>query len=1041
MTKIYQSTGKVLNRIFRYQGKQKLFPLNVLKNVMTALLLILFSGIAYAQSPVTGKITDETGQPLPGVSVKIKNAAGGTTSDPNGKFTINAAKNAILEFSYIGYLKQELNITGQTVISVSMKPDAGQMDEVVVVGYTTKNKSQIVSSLSTISSKQLLDVTSNSTASLLQGKAAGVFVSSASGQPGAASTIRIRGTGTITAGSEPLTVVDGLIGGVANPRDIESVTVLKDAAATGLYGSRAANGVIVITTKQGKAGKTRVDYSGSYGINNATQGNFKLMDGQQLLDYSTYLYTNDYTTKRAGFLKQLQATTPNPTQQQIDDYLTAKQLPLTNSAYLSGFLPAVPENTDWRKLAFKQAYTNSQYISVSGGDERTHFHIGANYYDEKGTLIGTGLNSINFRVNLDHQLNKRFKITTRVNASFGKLTNNSSDALGQAYLNVPWDNPYQADGSPRYIDQESQWYGRDHSNFVFLNQYNFDNQRTQSLAGDIKLEYKITDWLSFASSNRYTVTNNRGEVLTDARTPTGKANSGELKNTYDYSNGIITSNLFSAAHSFGKHNLSGIAGFEYQKNYVDNINGTGYGIQPGLEILDATALPKALKGSKSQSRFVSELFMADYNYDNRYFGTVSLRNDGSSKFGNNHLYGLFYSFAGGWLVSNEKFFKSKVVTNLKLRASYGVTGNAPSSDYSSLALYTFNVQYAGISGGYPSSIGNPDLTWETPTTINVGANIGLWNRIDLNFDVYQRTNKDLIIGVPLSSATGFYEYIQNIGSVRNRGLDIELGTKNLTGEFKWSTSFNIGFNKNEVLKLYKDQPIDKYANQRIAVGRDINSWYTREWAGVDPANGDPLWYITKKDAQGNDYTTTTNNYNSADRRYVGTSTPTFTGGIGNNFSYKNFSLSTFFNFVKGGTIYNSSRELFDADGAYPQYNSMVLKDGWNRWENPGDIATHPKAVVNGNKLSNKPSSRYLEDASYLRLRNITLGYDFPSAFTKKLNIANLRVYVSGDNLFTFTKFSGMDPEVASLDANGNNGTSGLKYPISKKILFGVNLGF
>lgn len=1042
MTKIYHSTGWILTRISRYPGKQKLFSLKGLKSLTSTLLLLLLSTIAFAQTaPVTGKVTDETGLPLPGVSVKIKNTAGGSTSDSNGKFTLNAAKDAVLEFSYIGYLKQEYKLSGQNSITVNLKPDAKLMDEVVVVGYTTKNKSQIVSSLSTITSKELLDVTSNSTANLLQGKAAGVAVSSQSGKPGAAATVRIRGTGTITAGSDPLTVVDGIIGGSANPRDIESITVLKDAAATGLYGSRAANGVIVITTKQGKNGKTKIDYSGSYGINNATQGNFKLMNGQQLLDYSTYLYTNDYNTKRASFIKQLQATTPNPTQQQIDTYLTSKQLPLTKSAYLSGFLPTVPEKTDWRKLAFKQAYTNSQYIGISGGEERTHFFIGANYYDEKGTLISTGVNNINFRVNVDHQINDRLKVTARINAGFGKTTNNTSGALEQAYTNVPWDNPFNANGSPRYIDQKAQWYGRDHSNFMFLEQYNFDNQRSQNLTGDIKLDYKITNWLNFATSNRYTVNNFRGESLIDARTPVGKANSGELKNTYDYNNAVITSNLFNASHSFGKHNLSGIAGFEYQQNYVDGINGTGYGIQPGLEILDATATAKSLLGGKSKSRFVSELFMGDYNYNNRYFGTISLRNDGSSKFGKDHLYGLFYSVAGGWLISNEKFFKSKVITNLKLRASYGVTGNAPSSDYGSLALYNFNVQYSGIPGGYPSSIANPNLTWETPTTINVGANIGLWNRVELNVDAYQRTNKDLIIAVPLSSASGFYSNLQNIGSVRNRGIDIELNTKNFTGEFKWSTSFNIGFNKNEVLTLYKDQPIDKFSNQRIAVGRDLNSWFMREWAGVDPANGDPLWYMTQKDASGKEFTTTTNNYNAADRRYVGTSTPNFTGGLGNQFSYKNFSLGTFFNFVSSSKIYNSSRELFDADGAYPQYNSMVLKKGWSRWENPGDNATHPKALVNGNKLSNKPSSRYLEDGSYLRLRNVTFAYDFPESVTKKMKIANLRVYVSGDNLLTFTKFSGMDPEVAALDANGNNGISGLKYPISKKILFGVNLGF
>jgi TonB-linked SusC/RagA family outer membrane protein len=998
--------------------------------------LVLFTGIAFAQSPLKGKVTDEKGLPLPGVSIKVKNTSIGAMTDQNGAFQLNAAVNATLEFTYIGYLKQEVKVSGQQLINIQLQPDARQMDEVVVVGYTSKSKSQIVSSISTVTGDQLLDVTSNSTANLLQGKAAGVVVSSASGQPGAATTIRIRGTGTIGANAEPLTVVDGVIGGAANPRDIESVTVLKDAAATGLYGSRAANGVIVITTKQGKSGKTNVSYSGSFGINNASQGNFKLMNGTAFMDYTTGLYTRDYNAKRASYISQLQTANPNPTPQQIDDYLTSRKLPLSSAAYLSGILPSQYANTDWNKLAFREAYTNSQNINISGGSEKTRFYIGADYYDEQGTLINTGYNNINFRVNLDHQINERLKITTRINAGFGKRTNDQSGSLYQSYTNVPWDNPFNTDGSPLYVDQESVWYGRDKSNFVFLSDYNLDNERTQSLAGDLKLEYKITDWLNFTTSNRYTANNSRREILTDARTPTGKANSGQLDNEYGYANSIITSNLFNAAQSFGKHHLSAIAGFEYQQNYIDGMSGMGYGIQPGLEILDATATAKSLNGYKSKSRFVSELFMGDYNYDNRYFATASLRNDGSSKFGANHLYGLFYSFAGGWIISNEPFFTSKSITNLKLRASYGVTGNTPSSDYGSLPLYTFNVQYANIPGGYPSSIGNANLTWETPTTINLGANVGLWNRLELNVDVYQRTNKDLIIDVPLSSASGFYTLIQNIGSVRNRGIDVELNTKNFTGKFKWSTTFNIGLNRNKVMKLYEGQPIDKFSNQRITVERDLNTWFMREWAGVDAQNGNPLWYITKTDENGKEFTTTTNSYNTADRRFVGTSTPDFTGGIGNEFSYKNFSLNAFFNFVYGNQVYNSSRELFDADGTYPQYNSMVLKEGWSRWENPGDQATHPLALVNGNKLSNKPSSRYLEDGSYLRLRNITLAYDFGQSLTKKLGMSNLRVFVSGDNLVTLTRFSGMDPEVS--DANP---TSGIKYPLSKKVLFGLNVNF
>jgi TonB-linked SusC/RagA family outer membrane protein len=1046
MRKFYKSFHNILIRDHRIFEQSKTYSARSLKPIILLFLILLTSTTIYAQSLVTGKVSDENGQPLPGVSVKIKGSKAGTVTDSSGKFSLAAASNETMEFSYVGYLKQEININGSNAIQVSLKSDTKLIDELVVVGYVVKNKSQIVSSVSTVSSKELLDVTSNNTSNLLQGKASGVSVSTASGQPGSAPTVRIRGTGTITAGAEPLTVVDGIIGGTANPRDIESITVLKDAAATGLYGSRAANGVLVITTKRGKSGKTDVEYSGSYGLNNASQGNFKLMDGFQLQDYSNMLYTNDYIGKRANFIKQLQVTVPNPTPAQIDAYLTSKNLPLNSTDYLSRFIPAVPGNTNWVDLAFRQAYTTNQNLNISGGDEKTRFYIGANYYDEQGTLINTDYKNFAFRVNLEHQLNKHFKITARLNTSFSKTNNDpeNSGALYQSYTNMPWDNPFGTDGSPRYIDFDTQgWYGRDASNFLFTSQYDKDNRRDQSLTGDVKIEYKITDWLNFATSNRYTATNFRQEKLTDPRTPIGKSTQGQLNNEYGYTNSFITSNLFTATHSFGKHNLSGIAGFEYQKNYLDGLNATAQGLLAELYVMDVTANPKLIKGLNSESRFASELFMGDYNYDNRYFATVSLRNDASSKFGKNHMNGLFYSFGAGWNISNEQFFKSKVITNLKLRGSYGVTGNTPNGDYSHLDLYSANIQYAGIPGAWPSNLANPNLTWETPTTINAGLNIGLWDRIDLSVDVYQRTNKNLIIAVPLNAATGFYSFNQNIGSVRNQGVDIELNTKNFTGDFKWNSSFNIGLNKNRVQNLKDGQPITR-GNQRVAVGHDLNSWFMYEWAGVDPSNGDPLWYAITKNDQGNEVKTTVNSLNKATKTFVGTASPKFTGGFGNDFSYKNFTLNAFINFVYGNKVYNSSRELFDADGTYPQYNSMVLKSGWSRWQNPGDVATHPKALVNGNKSSNKPSSRYLEDGSYIRLRNVTLGYNLPESILHKLKVSNIRVFVSADNLVTLTKFSGRDPEVSNIivaTTTESNGVSYNKYPISKKVLFGLNLNF
>ena len=389
-------------------------------------------------------------------------------------------------------------------------------------------------------------------------------------------------------------------------------------------------------------------------------------------------------------------------------------------------------------------------------------------------------------------------------------------------------------------------------------------------------------------------------------------------------------------------------------------------------------------------------------------------------------------------MSNEEFFQGlqHTVHLLKLRSSYGTTGNANIGDFAALDLYQFDVQYANQPGGFPRRLVNRDLTWEKAHTFDVGLNIGFLNRIELAVDFYNRINKDILQDVPLSSATGFYWQTQNIGSVRNRGIDIELTTQNIKGAFTWDTDFNISLNRNEVLELYGNQPIDR-GSQRVEVGRPLESWFMRDWRGVDPANGDPQWLLQTRDGStGAVGESLTNSYNNATRVFTGTSTPKFNGGIRNTFAYQNFTLAAFMNFVYGNKVYHYNRELFDADGAYPTFNSMVLQEGWSRWEKEGDIATHPRAVLNGNKASNKISSRYLEDGSYLRLRNVTLSYDVPAAFTDKLRAQGLRVFVSGDNLFTWTNFSGIDPEV-----DISSGQSATRYPSSKKLMFGVNIDF
>ncbi len=988
--------------------------------------------------PVKGKVVDSKGIPLTGVNIVIQGTTIGTQTDVDGQFTINSnSADDVLVASFIGFKSQNIPVQNRSVIDITLLEDVSSLDEVVVTGYSSRSKSELVSSVSVIKGSELQTVTSNNTATLLQGRAAGVVVSSASGAPGTEPSVRVRGTGSITAGAEPLYVIDGLIGGTANPNDIASISILKDAAATGLYGSRASNGVVVITTKTGKPGKTQINYNGSVGFSNVLRGNFEVMNGQELYDFTNKMYQNDYDAKRANYIAQLSATTPNPTEAQINAYLTANAFPTAYAGYQSRFLPGTPGNTDWLDKTFRTGITHNHALSMSGGNDRTRFHFGANYYNEEGVILKTGYENVNFRANIEHNLNSKVKLTARVNTFFNNRQNDQG-YLYQGYINLPWDNPYNADGSYRYVDANTtDWYGRDRNNFLFNNQYNFNQNRGSGIQGDVRLEYNILDWLTFSTSTRYAITNTRTESNVDARTPTGKSYNGSLSNSYEYTGSFITSNLLNASKSFGANTFNAILGAEFQGNKTDGMGGTGQGIFPSLDILNVTATPTLLTGYKTKNAFASAFVNVDYDLHNKYFATVSFRRDGSSRFGKDNRFGNFYSVGAAWNVSGEEFFGSlkDKIHLFKVRTSYGTTGNANIGDFVAQDLYDFNAQYGGLPAGFPARKANPNLTWEKAYTYDAGINIGFFNRIDLVIDLYNRLNKDVLQNVPLEATTGFTTQIQNIGSVRNRGIDLEITSKNLRGAFNWETSLNFSINRNKVMALNKNEPIES-GNQRIEVGRELGSWYMRKWMGVNPTNGDPLWLLQTKDASGNIVESTTNVYNSATRVFTGSRNPKFTGGITNTFKYGGVTLSAFFTFVSGNKVYIYNRELFDDDGAYPTYNKMRLQDGWTRWEKEGDIATHPKAVVNGNKNSNKTSSRYLEDGSYLRLRNIRLSYDIPKVFTDRLHISGLSVFASGDNLVTWTKFSGVDPEV-----DLSNGTNSSRYPSSKKLMFGVNLNF
>lgn len=961
------------------------------------------------QRSVQGVVTDMQGQPLSGVTVTLKGTSTATASDEEGRFSLPAEAGQVVVFSLLGYIQQEITVPLSGSVDIQLAEEVNDLDEVVVVGYSTRKVRYLSSSVTTISSEKLKDVTSNDLSTMLQGKAPGVVVSSPSGAPSSAPRVLIRGAGTISASTSPLVVVDGNIGGNYNPADIESVSILKDAAATGLYGSRAANGVIIINTKRGKAGKTTVEFNNSFGFADPTTGNFRLMNSQELYDFQTTFYDRD---------------------------------------------PSVLQNnTDWWGLAFGTGYVNNHNLSVSGGSEKVQFYTSALFYREEGTLAGTGHTGYNFRTNLDADLSDRLKLSVLINGNLNKNELENSRTMYDAYTNLPFDPAYDGEGNPIDARFYPNWLGREKENFLHSLQYNYDRAKNWAVSGDLNLDYQLTDKITLSSYNRTQFANGQTARFFDRNTKQGGANGGELYNGTTSSNRLLTSNRVRYANTFGDHDLTVLAAAEAETTVSDWSETSGKGLPSGRDVMSvATDVLASPQGAREQVGFRKYLAQADYSYNNRYFLVASFVNEFSSKFGKNNPTANFYQLGASWILSNESFWQENgLLSFAKLRGSYGTVGNADGiSNFAALGLYsiTQDASYAGLPGAAPYQKGNPNLSWEKIRSANLGVDLTLWNRVGVSLDIYEKKASELLYRQPLVATTGYSYVWVNAGSVRNRGLELNVTSQNFTGgEFTWETSLNMAFNRNKVLELNDGSAIfNPGARQPIAVGYDMDAYNLPIWAGVDPANGDPLWEKVVIDENGNRSIVTTNVYSEAattdSRQFTGTSAaPKFTGGINNTLAYKNFTLSAFFNFVYGNYVYNDTRVYFDNDGLYEAFNSMVLPKGWTRWEKEGDQATHPKPIVGGNKDSNQSSSRYLEDGSYIRLRNVRLGYSFPEKLLQPIRISRLQVFVSGDNLWTATHFSGPDPEVSLSQVDLASGVSSFKYPISKKILFGLNVTF
>ncbi|MEA5129146.1 MAG: TonB-dependent receptor [Proteiniphilum sp.] len=989
---------------------------------LTCLFILLYSSGAFAQITIRGTVTSaEDQEALPGVSVAVKGTSSGTITDIDGNYSIGVQPNDILVFTFVGFKPQEQPVNGRNTINVTLETDTYLMEEVIVMGYSSQKKAELSSSLVTLSSEQLTDVNTSDVGNMLQGKVAGVVVYNSTGQPGANAEIRIRGTGSITADADPLYVVDGIPYGTFNPNDIETITVLKDAGATALYGSAAAGGVIVVTTKSASKNQpTKVNFKTRMGQKSPLFGNYKMMHSKEL-----FLLHKDMLS--ASLFKQLRPY------------------------YLLG------QDFNWQDAFFSSGWQQNYYTSISGSTGKIGYFASVDYYDEEGTLINTNFDRVSTRLNLNAQLFSNLDMNIRVAYTNSHDRSASSwTTLNDAYTKMPWDNPYDVNGEIVKItsavrpDNGKTWYSQDKWNSLHNEQYDYSKSKSYGIVADVQFNWSILPWLIFTTTNRFSQSTSKYAQFIDPRSYNPSYAKGYLLNTSTLSDSFGTTNILKANKEIGGHAINGLVGWEYSRYSNDFTSASGIGMPNGMDALNAAAIYE-IGGYKIPGAGWSAFAQAQYSYINRYFATASYRVDASSTFGPERRTGYFPSAAASWLLSNEDFLKDNpAITFLKLRASYGVTGNSNIGSFRYLPTFSLNSSYQNQVGATPERSGNPYLGWETAYMAGIGLDINLWKNIELNFDLYNIENKDLLLAVPQKPSTGFFEGMENIGSVRNQGIEIQLNTKNIRRpNFTWNTMFNIGFNKNRVTETPDDEHFLLTRNmvyQEVKRGQDIYSWYMPKWIGVDPENGDPLWEKIIRDDQGNiTERSSTNDYTQADPQVVGKATPKFSGGFINNLTFKGFSLNINTNFVYGNKIFNYNRLSADADGAYLGYNQMSIENsklGWTRWKEQGDIATHPKAVMNGNKGSNNISSRYLENGGFFRIRNITLGYDLPQNLLKKVAMSNCRVYVSGDNLFTFTRFSGMDPEVSLKTTEYSlAGLYADNYPISRQVMVGVEINF
>jgi len=990
------------------------------KFLLLLMATILAIGQLQAQQRViSGKVTDEKGDVVPNASVIIKGTTVGTTTSADGIFTLSVPSNArALVVTSVGMGTSEIALTSATSYSVVLSTATKSLDEVVVVGYGTAKRTNVTGAVATVKGAAIENKPFTSVDKALQGAVPGLQSTSGSGAPGAFTDIRIRGQGSINASNQPLWVIDGIIAqtgdltsntttanvlSTLNPDDIESISVLKDASAASIYGSRAANGVILVTTKKGRVGKTVFNFSVEAGQNSIAYKN----------DKNRAMTTREYQT----VLQQALINAGYAT-----DTADANTI-ITDPVNGFGLKPDV--NTNWFDQVTQNGSQQQYNLSMTGGTDKTQFYISGGYFRQVGTTIATDFDRYNGEISLTHKATDRLTISAILN---GAATNQHTPANGGAFANpvlesyflLPWYSPYNADGSLKYDDPEFQFpVNGGIYNPLIQAQWNKSTAKQAQLRGNVTGEYRI--WVNSVNNLKFT-TRFAGEYINiledqyrnplygdgypkgDAFSSYRKVTNYTWSNFADYRRDIKSDLYFDFKLGYEAH---------LTKDYILQAGGEQFPQDLQLQYLASAATPTTAFTLPSEATTNSIFSTGDINFKNRYVLSGSYRRDGSSVFGSNHRWGNFYSVGGSWNISEEAFMENIAFVNfLKLRASYGTNGNANGFGfYSSLPTYAYGANYTGLPGSAPTNVGNENLTWEKNAISNIGLDFGfLKDRINGTVEFYDRKTSDLILAVPLSPTSGFTSQNQNVGAMTNKGIEVSVnGTPLKMKDFTWIISVNFTHNTNKVTELYNGRPVAPVSFQQVAVGHDAQSFYLRQYAGVDQANGDPLWYTDSSRSK------TTNVYSSAKLVLHGQADPKYYGSVTNTFSYKGFSLAVQFYYNFGNNIYDIWDRYLNSDGLYyGAFNQM--SDQLHSWKNPGDVTNVPKIIYGGNKSSYNHSTRYLYDGDYIRLRDAQLSYTLPKTLVAKIHLSNLMVYARGTNLATFgqDKRLPFDPEAGAV---------------------------